>query len=300
MPPTNSAQREPPDRARRQQRHRQHDARRRGRRTRSGARRNRAAGRPLRIATDGLEASDSTMPQPRPAPAARRRSTRSNDSHHWPSTLSSAREIRISRLRCVELDAGQRRHERTERVAADLEVLELVVGRAGRRQQHDGLGARRTRRHRGRRRRPPCRACRSARTSTLPCERRCEIVARFADQVGLGDAREQRLEAGDAAFLLLAAGDPEDVARPRWRAPSSVEVRVGRLAVVDEQRRGRCGRSPPSGGRDRGSCERRLQRLAAALDGGVGRHLLVARDAPCGRRSRRRSRTGGASGCRRA
>ena len=55
-----------------------------------------------------------------------------------------------------------------KRIAARFEIGELIVGGAGRRQQHDRLGGGARARRRARRRRPRCRAFRSARTATAP------------------------------------------------------------------------------------------------------------------------------------
>ena len=63
-------------------------------------------------------------------------------------------------------------------------------------------------------------------------ERRGEHRRVAADQQRAGDAREERRQRLDAAFLGQAAGDPDQpvVAGQRTRGG----VGVGRLAVVDE------------------------------------------------------------------
>ena len=59
-------------------------------------------------------------------------------------------------------------------------------------------------------------------------------------------------EAGDAAELRLAAGDPEDIGKGRQRMRRG--VRVGALGVVDEQHIVRAGRPAPCDAPGRESC----------------------------------------------
>ncbi len=132
-----------------------------------------------------------------------------------------------------QIDAGQRRDELAEVVAANLEVLVLVVGGARGREQHDRLragtllGVPRRRRER--------RIERAAALEIhLALERRREFLRRRADQIGLGDAREVGFERRDAALLRLAAEDPEDIPLPR-RERLLGRVRIRRFAVVDEE-----------------------------------------------------------------
>ena len=63
---------------------------------------------------------------------------------------------------------GKRGDERAEGVAAHLEVGELVEGGAGGRQQHDGLGARRSRPRRARPPRPRASSVPQRSKATLP------------------------------------------------------------------------------------------------------------------------------------
>ena len=109
----------------------------------------------------------------------------------------------------------------------------------GRRRRRPATAARPAPRRRSaaRRARPPATACGSVpqrSNGDATVQRRREIVARFADQVGLGDAAEEWRERRDAALLRLAADDPVD------RAGKGGErllggVGVGRLGIVDEQ-----------------------------------------------------------------
>ena len=86
-------------------------------------------------------------------------------------------------------DARQRGDQGAEGVAPHLEVAVLVVGGAGGGEQHDGLG--RAARCRIARRRGERRIERAAALEAdLAVERGRELLARLADQVGPGDARE--------------------------------------------------------------------------------------------------------------
>jgi len=64
-------------------------------------------------------------------------------------------------------------------------------------------------------------------------ERRREGRRRLADQIGLGDTREEALERCDAALLGQSAGDPVDALETRKRRRRGIGVR--RLGIVDEQ-----------------------------------------------------------------
>ena len=58
-----------------------------------------------------------------------------------------------------------------------------------------------------------------------------EITGRFADQIGMADAREKSAERGDTAVLGAAAGDPIN---RRVTGQGAGRCRgVGRLAVID-------------------------------------------------------------------
>src|SRR6185503_17271505 len=97
-------------------------------------------------------------------------------------------------------DAGERGDEGAEGVAAYLEVAVLVVGGAGGGEQHDGLGCAARRgiaRSRGERRIERS----AARKAGLALERGRKLLACLADQIGAGDAREERLEAGYPTLL---------------------------------------------------------------------------------------------------
>ena len=171
-------------------------------------------------------------------------------------------------MRAPRLGARQR----AERVAACLEVRELVEGGAGRRQQHGGLavvaraggGAGRAHRRlqradrgasaRGRRGRPRSRRrpCRSG----SPRGRCPDAGRRLRKPPGLG------LPPAIQKMLAKLASD------------FSRRVGVGGLAVVDPDARARRGRPPPCGaagprklGKPGG---RLLRRQAERADGGVG------------------------------
>ncbi len=74
-----------------------------------------------------------------------------------------------------------------------------------------------------------------------------------ADQQRAGDAREQRRQRLDAAFLGDAAGDPDHALVAAERARGGVGV--GRLAVVDEARRRPWCRRAAGGAAGRGRCD---------------------------------------------
>ena len=122
--------------------------------------------------------------------------------------------------------------EVAETIAARFEIGELIVGGAGRRQQHHRLRRRAERRVA---RRGAKRVLQRAASleGHFVAERAREFVARRADQIGLGDAREQRAQRLDAALLGLAAENPKDVAERQQRLLGGVGV--GGLGVVDEQ-----------------------------------------------------------------
>ena len=125
------------------------------------------------------------------------------------------------------------RRARETRVAARLEIGELVVGRAGRRQQHHRLRRGAEARRRARPRRRPPRACRSARTGRRrPASRRRPRSPRRSD-------RPWR-RAGTAA--RSGSMPPSLALPPAIQKMSRNEqqrlfrrVGVGRLEIVDEQ-----------------------------------------------------------------
>ena len=175
-------------------------------------------------------------------------------------------------------------------LAARLEIGELVERGAGRRQQHHGLLRRRAR---------GVRAAASIAASSVPAalernragERAREFVRRLADQVGLGDAREQGPERLDAARLRPAAENPVDVVKRQQRLLG--RVGVGRLRVVDEQHPAQPAdlfhamRKPGKGGEGAGDRARARRR---APRGGVGERGVLpvmgaAKRARAGRRS---------------
>ena len=138
-----------------------------------------------------------------------------------------------------------------EAFAARLEIGELVVGGAGRRQQHHGLG--------------PARAPRiggggldgaverpALHVVDVSAELRGEIISGFADEIGAGDPGKERLESCKAAGFRAAADDPINVGEARERLGGGVGV--GRLRVVDEQHRAQPSPPAPCGGRGRQRC----------------------------------------------
>ncbi len=119
-------------------------------------------------------------------------------------------------------------------VAALLEILVLVVGCAGRRQQHDavfraggngvvrGLGDRHVHRT-------------AALVGTSPPRVAANAVCRCTDEIGFGDAREVGTQGLDAAILGLATQNDVDAVRPGGECLLGA-LGVRRLAVVDEHR----------------------------------------------------------------
>jgi hypothetical protein len=114
-------------------------------------------------------------------------------------------------------------------IAADLEILELVKACAGRR-QHDhraidlgGIGG-------------GVFDGALQRAGNLVVDIRAErgrkLGGGFADQIGFGNAIVERLQAGNAAFLGQAAGDPEDLVIARQRRRRSLGI--GGLGIIDE------------------------------------------------------------------
>ena len=97
------------------------------------------------------------------------------------------------------------RHQRAERIAALFEIPELVIGGAGRRQQHHGRA---------------CGTCggvggggfdralqRAAQViDRLAVQSARKFMCRLPDQIGFADAGEIGRQDCDAAFLGLAAG----------------------------------------------------------------------------------------------
>ena len=88
------------------------------------------------------------------------------------------------------LDGKPLGDERAKAIAARLEIGELIVGGAGRRQQHDRLGRRARARRRARRRRRALSSVPHRSNGTASPSVAREFVARRADQIGLGDAAE--------------------------------------------------------------------------------------------------------------
>ena len=66
----------------------------------------------------------------------------------------------------------------------------------------------------------------------LAAQRAGKLLGRFADQIGLANARKELRQADDAAGLRLAAGNPEDVVEARQRLGGAIGI--GGLGVVDE------------------------------------------------------------------
>ncbi len=64
-------------------------------------------------------------------------------------------------------------------------------------------------------------------------QRTGKVLGRLADEIGLGDAREEVGERGDAARLRPAAGDPVDRRETGQRLGRGVGI--GRLGIVDEE-----------------------------------------------------------------
>ena len=111
--------------------------------------------------------------------------------------------------------------------------------RRGARSSRTGRSSRRRARAAPRRPPPPRRGRRRRRRRACPRRRaasRPSVAAkssrRLADQVGLGDAREERPQRRDAALLRPPAGDPADALEARQRLLGGVDVR--RLRVVDD------------------------------------------------------------------
>ena len=122
-----------------------------------------------------------------------------------------------------------------ERVAARLEIAELVEGCGGGRQQDDiaGLRVRHGVADRG-----------VERAAMLDRHQSGEVAGEhrggIADQIGAGDIAEMRGAFANAVFLGEATGDPVDAGAAIGRGRVGRERRgggggVGRLAVVDEQ-----------------------------------------------------------------
>jgi len=107
-------------------------------------------------------------------------------------------------------DARQRRDQFPEPSAADLEIAVLVERRAGRRQQHHrvgkvgGFGVARGVGHRDIERFADF-------VGRLAVKGRGKLLRRLPDQIRLAQAREIIGQAGDAAELGLAAGNPENI-----------------------------------------------------------------------------------------
>ena len=151
---------------------------------------------------------------------------------------------------------GSARDECAERVAANLEIPELVVAGARGRQQHDRLAA-------AARRGVARRGCdglveRSAALEgdfAVKCRR--ELVARLADQVGLGDAAE----IGREAVMPPSLGLPPRIQKmSRGNDSSAFSVESALVALLSLMKRTlpERGRSPPSGAARPGTTPARL------------------------------------------
>src|SRR5688572_3676928 len=116
-------------------------------------------------------------------------------------------------------------------VSAYFVIGKLVVGRTGRRQQHDGRAAQRLRIGCSLRYSLVEGAAQNVRD--LIAKSPGELFRSGADEVGLADLREVRLQRLDAAFLRLAAEDPEDAVEGLQRLLGG--IRVGGLGIVDEE-----------------------------------------------------------------
>ena len=116
-----------------------------------------------------------------------------------------------------------------EGVAAHFEIGELVVGGAGRRQQHDGTRHAVAPRRLARRRKCGREIAGAGKRHRI-AERRRELLGRGADQIGVPDAVEIPGQRRNPAGLRQTAGDPVDrvVARQRLFG----RIRVGRLRIV--------------------------------------------------------------------
>src|SRR5262245_13752446 len=212
------------------------------------------------MAMDGLAASDSRRPAATMTRTAAK-SARSMVNHQSTSKLRSARDSLMARLAPVgapplapfenaamratqprfssplapaQLDPRQGGHERPEVIAAHLEIGVLVIGGAGRGEQHHRLGGGAL----ARVARCP-RQCHGERAATLEGElaaqRRRELLACLTDEVGPGELLKERRQIQDAALFRPSAQDPEDVAL-EGRERGGGAVGVGGLAVVDEER----------------------------------------------------------------
>src|SRR6266853_3327366 len=118
---------------------------------------------------------------------------------------------------------GKSQHEFAECRAARLEILELIVRRTRRRQQHDGMIAA---------------GCRRVASGFLDgavegadddidnpaVERFGELLRSGANQIGLADAGKIPRELLDAASFRLAARDPKDIAEARQRLGGGICV----------------------------------------------------------------------------
>ena len=174
----------------------------------------------------------------RPAPISRSRPKnirRSTVNHQSESTLRSARVILMPpcpRSGRTGFDAVEAQDVIAEALPARLEIGELVVGGASRRQQHHRLlGARPAGIGGGLLDRAIERA--ACDVVDLDAELRGEGVRRLADQIGAGDVRKEGLEPGKPSSLRSAASDPIDVGEARQRLAGGIGI--GRLGIVDEQ-----------------------------------------------------------------
>ena len=121
-----------------------------------------------------------------------------------------------------------------------------------------------------------------ATTCGVVAERRGEVLRRLADQVGLGDPREERPQRLDAALLRPAAGDPADALegerapsrrRRRWSPCESLTMRTPRQVATSWLRCGEAGVAR----------ERRLDLPRRRARGCAPRHRRRRRSGGCAR-----------------
>ena len=168
--------------------------------------------RPSRSATGGPPAMQEARGPSTISAASAASSSRSTVHHQSPKRRAFRARHHGSSSPCASLDAGQApgRGRGSDRRAP--RNSELVVGGAGRREQHDRLRGCRARRVRGRRCDGPVEGAAAHIRERAPSSVAREFVARLADQIGLARSSGNSGRSGvDAALLRLAAEDPEDV-----------------------------------------------------------------------------------------
>src|SRR5262245_43057542 len=182
------------------------------------------------MAMEGLAASDKRRPAPMMTRTAAN-SARSTVNHQSTSKLRSARDSLMARLApppeppvapfanagmgatqprvssCVvpaQLDARQGRHQRPEMIAAHLEIGVLVIGGAGRGEQHHRLGSGAGGCVAGRPRQGHCEtaATLEGKLAVQGCRK---AVACLADEVGPGNAPNERHQICYAALFRASA-----------------------------------------------------------------------------------------------